>query len=153
MHYSDLIFFRPVTKVDCIYTYNPIFDFKHMGLKLIFQVMWVLLREELLVINARAMFFLLFFVGIKNVLTAHSQIATTITKCSHPPSQPRALLMAQLRRGGRRQSRKRRISAWRLLSQWRSERSMRRSGREKSEEWGTSWLAGCKSAWCFCAYQ
>ena len=77
----------------------------------------------------------------KNGLTAHSQIATTISNHSHPPSQPRASLLAQLRKEVRRQSRTRRISGWGLLPQWRLEISMRRSRRGKVEGWGRICLA------------
>ena len=101
------------------------------------------LREELLVLKAWAFFcWLLLFVGIeKNGLTEHSRIATTISNHSHPPSQPRASLLTQLRRGGRRQSGTRRRSGWGLLSQWMSEISMRRSGREnQKDEEGDGWL-------------
>ena len=101
-----------------------------------------LLREELLVLNARAIFcWFLFFAGIEtNGLKSHSRIANTIVNHSHTPSQPRAFLLEQLRRGGRSQSGKRRRSGWGLLSQWRPDRSMRISVRGKSKWRGRSWL-------------
>ena len=85
---SNLIFFRPVTKVKYINNYIAIFDFIHTGLFLICQGMCRILGfeqydsliEELLVLNTWAIScWLLFFVGIeKNGLTAHSRIATKI---------------------------------------------------------------------------
>ena len=99
-------------------------------------------REELLVLNTRAIFclFVFFFGNKKHCLTAHSRIATTIANHSHPPSQPRYPLLEQLRIGGRRKSETGIRSGWKILSQWRSERSMRRSGRGKVEVWGRSRL-------------
>ena len=38
---SDLVLFLPVIKVEYSYTYKPILYFKHIGLKLICQGMWV----------------------------------------------------------------------------------------------------------------
>ena len=66
-----------------------------------------LLIEELLVLNGQAMFcWLSFFVGIKkrfdSGLIAHSPIATPISNHPHPPSQLRASMLSQLRRGGMR---------------------------------------------------
>ena len=59
----------------------------------------------------------LFFAGIeKNALTEHSEIATTIGNLSHPPSQTRSSLLAQLRIIGRSKIRTRLISGWGLMS-------------------------------------
>ena len=89
----------------------------------------------------------------KNSLTAHSQIATTISNHSHPPIQPIVSLLEKLWIGGRRKSGTIRRSGWGLLLQWRSERLVRRLGRGKAEGWGRSWLDGCKIEWCFCDKQ
>ena len=141
----NLIFFIPVMKVLYIYTYKAVFDFKSMGLKLICKGTWVardhaIWFSERWVIGSqlRGNFSLDFFVvGIgKNSLTAHSWTATTIANHFHPPSKPRASLLAQLRIGGRRQSRTRGRLGGGLLSQLRSEISMRRAWRGKSEGWG-----------------
>ena len=85
---------------------------------------------------------LCFFVGIflktvwQHTFESLPQLLITPT----PPSQPRASLLAQLQSGGRRQSGTWRRLGWGLLSQWRSERSIRRSGREKLVVWGWSEL-------------
>ena len=151
---SNLILFRPLLKVEYVYTYEPIFDLKQMLLKLICQEMWVArarviwFSERRFIDYQRPGKILLdsFFLETgENSLTAHSRIATTIDNQYQPPSRTRASLLEQLQIGGMRKIRTRQISGWWLLSQWRSERSMGRSGREKAEWWGSSWLDGCNT--------
>ena len=81
---SNLIFFSPVKKLKYTNNCKDILDFTYMGLFLICQGMgdWVVeqydsLREKLLVIDARAIYFwLLFFVG----MTFHTKkINSTLT--------------------------------------------------------------------------
>ena len=88
---GNLIFFRPVPKVKYIKNCKGIFDFKHMGLFLVHQGGRDLEcyrvdspREELLVLNARAVFcWFLFFLNYfshKKKLKAQSLSDTEIYK-------------------------------------------------------------------------
>ena len=66
-----------------------------------------LLREELLVLNAQAIFWLLFFVGINfytKKSTEHSLFYTAIYKCSSNPIPPQDHLWSKLKRGLRRRN-------------------------------------------------
>ena len=128
-----------------------------MGLKLICQGIWVA-RDRAIWFTGRGVigsrqpgniFRLLFLLELKKGLTEHSPITTTISNHSHPPCQPRAYMLAQLRRGGRRKSRIRRRLGWGLLSQWRSEILMRRSARGKAEILGRGWLDFIIGTRCF----
>ena len=113
-----------------------------MGSNLTFQGMWVArarairFAERGVIGSQRPGDFLLasiFFLELeKNVLTAHSRITTTNSGHPHSPNQPRACLLKKLRIGVRRQIRTKRRSGWGILSQQRSERLIRRSGKEKS---------------------
>ena len=139
---SDLIFLRPLIKVIYIYVCKDIFYFTCMELKLIYQGMWVARYRAIWFAERRVVGsqspgnFLLasvFCWNWKNIFTTHSRIANKIANNSYPPSQTTASMLTQLEREGRRKGWEIQRSGWGLLSHWRSDRSMRRSGRVKAE--------------------
>ena len=84
-----------------------------------------------------------FMLELKKTVLQHTlqSLLQSIITTPPPPSQPRYYLLTQLRIGESRKSSIIRRSGWGLLLQWRSEREMRISGKEKTEGWGSSWLA------------
>ena len=74
----------------------------------------------------------------KNVSISHYITAIAIANCLPPTSQPGAYPSAQLRRRETKQSGTRWRSGWGLSWRWRTERSIRTSGRGKAEGWGRS---------------
>ena len=89
---SNLILFRPVTKVKYINNCKAVFNLKHMGLFMIYQIMWALrslihmfLWEKKLVLNTKAFFGLFFFaeIGKKGLIYYKVYILRTsyVEKC------------------------------------------------------------------------
>ena len=149
--------FWPVLEVKFIYTCRSFFILNKWGCFWYFKgceaweiAKYNLLREELSVLNDRAIFVGFYFLlEFKKGLTAHSWTTTTIPNHSYiyRPSQPRASLLVQLKIGGRRKISTRQRLGWGLLTVKVGE--IYENIREvKSEGWGRIWLSGCKSACC-----
>ena len=120
----NLILSLPVTKVEYIYTFTPVFGYKIMGLNMLYLGIWCT-RYLTIWFSERRVFgsntheifcWLQFFVGIeKESLTAYSLIAAIIVNHYHPQSQPGDSLLEQLQRGVKSQSRKRLRLGWGIL--------------------------------------